>query len=408
MHHMIRHAVLYPITLLFLLAVSLDAAKGQDIPCRIILNLTDYPATSMAVTWRTMESYPDASVQVAEATSGPAFQKAASAIPGTSAPLELKKGEQVTQSSAVMNGLKPNTVYAYRVGHDSVWSEWNQFRTAYDSEQPFSFVFLGDPQDDLREHVSRVFRQAFAGAAGASFWLFTGDMTNSPDDRLWEEWFDAAGFIPRMMPMIMVPGNHDHAAVMKNGKREWTHELPLWRPMFTLPENGVAGMEELSYTLDYQAVRFVMLNSNNELERQARWVDSVLASNPNRWTVAAFHHPFYSSGRGRDAQTTRDAFQEVFERRGVDLVLQGHDHTYSRSKKLLGGKVVGENERGIVYVVSSCGPKSYPLQPLHKDLMATMAEGQQLYQVITLERNTLHYKAMTAMGAVLDAFELAK
>ena len=253
-----------------------------------------------------------------------------------------------------------------------------------------------------------VFRQAFAGAGGASFWLFTGDLTDDPDDGLWQEWFDAAGFIPRMIPSIMSPGNHDHASVTVDGKKERTQELPLWRPQFTLPENGVAGLEELSYVVDYQGVRFLMLNSNDELERQAAWADSVLARNPNHWTVAAFHHPFYSSGRTRDGKTTRVAFQEVFERRGVDLVLQGHDHTYARSKKLLGGKVVGARDRGIVYVVSSCGPKTYVLQPLYRELMATMGENQQLYQVVSVANNTLQYKAMTAIGTLFDAFELTK
>jgi 3',5'-cyclic AMP phosphodiesterase CpdA len=151
-----------------------------------------------------------------------------------------------------------------------------------------------------------------------------------------------------------------------------------------------------------------MLYSSGELEKQAVGVDQVLAENPNRWTVAAFHHPFYSAGRNRDERSTRDAFQEVFERRGIDLVLQGHDHAYSRSKKLLGGKVVGDDERGIVYVVSSCGPKHYVLQPLYRDVMATMRENLQLYQLITVNGNTLQYTAVTIGGNVVDTFELRK
>jgi hypothetical protein len=151
-----------------------------------------------------------------------------------------------------------------------------------------------------------------------------------------------------------------------------------------------------------------MISSSNDLPEQAQWVETALANNPNRWTVAAFHHPFYSSGRNRDGRTTRDAFQDLFERYGVDLVLQGHDHTYARSKKLMGGKIVGEDEKGIVYVVSSCGPKNYVLQPLYKDLMASMGENQQLYQVISVEGNTLQFKAVTAVGTVFDSFELRK
>jgi acid phosphatase type 7 len=384
------------------------ALHSQDLPQRVILNLTDSPSTSMAITWRTQGSYADTKVEYAVATPGPTFDKSAQTSTAQSNTLDLGIGRRWYQSSARLTGLSPSTEYAYRVGHDSVWSEWNQFRTASNEPAPFSFVYMGDPQDDIREHVSRAFRQAFKGASDARFWLFTGDLTSDPDDDLWQEWFEAAGFIPRMVPMMLTPGNHDHASLRINGKKERTRELPLWRAQFTLPENGVPGLEELSYVVDYQGVRFLMLYSSNALKEQAEWVDRVLADNPNRWTVAAFHHPFYSSGRSRDERSTRDAFQAVFEQRGVDLVLQGHDHTYARSKKLLGGRVVGESERGIVYVVSSCGPKNYVLQPLYKDLMATMGENQQLYQVIAVEGNRLKFTSMTMAGTVFDSFELRK
>lgn len=396
------------VILLLLVLIAATALAGGDVPQRVILNLTASPATSIAVTWRTAEQH-DAAVEYANATPGPLFEKATRRVGALSTQLPGKDTIVYTQSSAVLTGLTPKTTYIYRVGHDSVWSEWNQFTTASAEADAFSFVFFGDPQDDLLEHVSRSFREAFRHAGDASFWVFSGDMTSDPEEKLWEEWFGAAGFIPRMMPMIMVPGNHDHASVRKpNGKKERTKELPLWRPQFTLPENGVAGLEETSYFVDYQGVRFLMLNGNTMLKEQTVWVDSVLTENPNRWTVAVFHQPFYSSGRNRDERDTRDAFLEVFERRGVDLVLQGHDHTYARSRKLLGGVPVSPDAKGIVYVVSSCGPKNYVLQPLYKDLMEKMAENLQLFQVIRVDGETLTYRALTVDGAVYDSFELHK
>ncbi len=396
-------------TLLCSMAVAvIFPVPGQDVPERIILNLTETPAASMAVTWRTALNYLDASAEISESTPGPTNAALSRKFAATSTSLELPGGKRWVQSAVILDGLKPNTRYAYRVGHDSVWSEWNQFGTARGSSAPFTFVYLGDPQSDIRKHVSRVFREAYREAGHASFWLFTGDLTTEPEDGLWQEWFDAAGFIPRMVPMIMAPGNHDHGSALVDGKKVRTERLPLWHPQFTLPENGVPGMEELSYYVDYQGVRILMLNSNNRLKEQAEWLDTLLSANPNRWTIAAFHHPLYSSGRNRDDRSTRDAFQAVFERHGVDLVLQGHDHSYARSRKLMGGRAVGNEEKGIVYVVSSCGPKTYPLQMLYRDLMAAMGEGQQLFQVITVEGNTLQFKAVTAGGTTFDSFELKK
>lgn len=400
------------VTTLFLLitvAVASIVLAGDDVPQRVILNLTAAPATSMAVTWRTLEHHERPAVEYAVATPGPLFEKSASTVDAVATGLPGKNGVVYSQCSAVLTGLLPKTTYIYRVGHDSVWSEWNQFTTAGASAEPFSFVFLGDPQDDLLEHVSRSFRETFRHAPEARFWAFSGDLTSDPEEKLWEQWFAAAGFIPRMVPMIMVPGNHDHGSIkLANGKKQRTKELPLWRPQFTLPENGVAGLEEASYVIDYQGVRFLMLDGNDKLKEQAVWVDSVLANNPNRWTVAVFHQPFYSSGRNRDERETRNAFQEVFERRGVDLVLQGHDHTYARSKKLSGGVPVPPDARGIVYVVSSCGPKNYVLQPLYKDLMEKMGENLQLFQVVSVDGSSLKYRAVTMDGMMYDSFELHK
>ena len=389
-------------------AVSAASPQAGDAPERIILNLTDTPASRMAVTWRTNNEHNDAAVQWSEATEGTGFRKNLQRTAARTEQLQLENQKIAWSHSVVLSGLKPQTAYVYRVGHDSTWSAWSQFRTAGDGTAPFSFVFFGDPQDDIREYVSRVFREAYRQAPGASFWLFSGDMTSDPEDELVAEWFEAAGFIPAVLPSIMVPGNHDHLARKVNGKKIRTDTLPLWRAQFTLPENGLPGLEESSFTLDYQGVRFVMINSCYRLEEQAVWLDSLLAHNPNRWTIAAFHHPLYSAGRERDDRDTRKAFRPLFDKYGVDLVLQGHDHTYARSRKLKNDAVVGETEQGTVYVVTSCGPKFYVYNPLYKDLMAKTGENLQMFQVISIDGAVLTYHAYTAAGVLYDAFELRK
>ena len=394
--------------IMFCSAVSVASPQADDVPERIILNLTDTPANRMAVTWRTKNEHTDAVVQWSEATEGTGFRKDLQRTAARTEQLQLDNQKTVWYFSAVLAGLKPQTVYVYRVGHDSSWSPWNQFRTAGAEAAPFSFVFFGDPQDDIREHISRVFREAYRQAAGASFWLFSGDMTSNPEDKLVAEWFDAAGFIPGVLPSIMVPGNHDHLARKVNGKKVRTDTLPLWRAQFTLPENGIPGLEESSFTVDYQGVRFVMINSNYRLEEQAAWLENLLAHNPNRWTIVSFHHPLYSAGRERDDRDTRKAFRPLFDKYGVDLVLQGHDHTYARSHKLKNDAVVGEQEQGTVYVVTSCGPKFYVYNPLYKDLMAKTGENLQMFQVISIDGAALTFRAYTAAGVLYDAFELRK
>jgi acid phosphatase type 7 len=383
-------------------------AAPSEAPQRIMLNLTERPSTSIAVTWRTMSFFAASGVEFAVATDGPTFAMSTKKVQALPEPADIGKKKTAYYYSAILDSLSPATTYAYRVGHDSVWSEWNQFRTAASAASPFTFVFFGDPQDDIREFVSRPFREAFRMVPDARFWLFSGDLTSDPEDKLWDEWFDASGFIHRMLPSIMVPGNHDHESIRVNGKKERTTNLPLWRPQFTLPQNGPSGLEETSYYLDYQGVRFIMVNSNDRLTDQAAWMDTLLADNPSRWTVVAFHHPLYSMGRTRDGRETRNAFLPLFDKYHVDLVLQGHDHTYARSHKLRQGQVVADTAQGTVYVLSSSGPKAYPLNLLYKDLMAKFGAGVQLFQAISITDGRLQCTTYTATGAVYDSFELKK
>jgi 3',5'-cyclic AMP phosphodiesterase CpdA len=144
------------------------------------------------------------------------------------------------------------------------------------------------------------------------------------------------------------------------------------------------------------------------LKEQTAWLENVLATNPNKWTVAAFHEPIFSIAKGRDERHTRDAFYPLLDKYSVDLVLTGHDHGYARSKKLSNGKIVADNEKGTVYVVSVCGPRGYDHNPKYDSLMVKTAIHHQLFQVISFRDNKLIYKSYTVTGELFDSFELEK
>ncbi len=396
--------------ILFLCAcVSLGQTRIQKIaPQRIVLNLTAEPSQSMAVTWRTIGKVKNPVVQIAEAGDWTQFQASAVGARATSEEIVLDNKAIVYSHSAIVTGLRPDILYAYRAGGDSAWSEWNQFRTAKGEEAPFEFVFFGDPQYEVKNMVSRVFREALLTAPSAKFWLFTGDLFDLPQfDSAWANWFYATGFIHSIIPSILAPGSHEYALKTK-GVVQWDKFTPMWRAHFTLPKNGPTGLEGRAYYVDYQGVRFVMLDAQMALKEQSKWLDKVLAANPNPWTIAAMHEPLFSIAKDRDERDTRNAFMSLFDKYSVDLVLSGHDHGYARSKKLRNGSVVADNERGTVYVVSVCGPRAYEHNPTYDDLMQKTGVERQLFQVISLSKSKLIYKALTVTGTLYDSFELQK
>ena len=513
---------------------ALPSTAPGPYPDRIVLNWAQDPASSLSVTWRTDSTVTDAKAQIAPALGAPSFYTEARTVEATTQDLHTHEvtGESVNAKyhSVTFEGLMADTLYAYRVGDGERWSEWFHARTASAEPAPFSFIYVGDAQNNVRSHWSRLIREAYAKAPRVNFLLHAGDLVNNAHRNVeWGHWNAAGGFIQSMVPNIAVPGNHEYAGyrtwrtrdtfqveVEASGQEmtgtilepdgnpepleatrsgaapssdaspagDWAynvddgeyvgtleirggdsgpsatlvsedgHAYPLqdvsvdgrtltghflmevekespeqlsihWHPQFTLPKNGPDGMEETVYYLDHQGTRIIGLNSeaatSDEAVRatQTEWLESTLREaeqDPSiRWTVATFHHPIFSSGEGRSNEQLRKAWRPLFDAYNVDLVLQGHDHTYARgqTKNLEQGVNARSPEGGTVYVNSVSGAKMYEIKPDRWDRfegieMQRGAENTQLYQVICVGADTIEYRSYTATGAPYDAFDLVR
>ena len=377
-------------------------AKPSKIPSRVALNWSDDPTVSVSVTWRTSTEIEAAYAEIAVADASANFTTWRTQVTA-----KTEKWSQNTYSahfhSVTFSDLKPDTLYAYRVGSGKIWSAWYQFRTAKTNSNSFSFIYFGDAQNNLLSLWSRVIRASILEAPKATFLLHAGDLVNSANnDSDWEEWFQAGSWIHAQLPIIATPGNHEYRTD-STGKRNLS---TLWRPHFTLPQNGPEGLEETVYFVDYQGARIISLNSNQDLVKQANWLDNVLTKNPNNWSFLTFHHPVYSASKGRDNKDLRELWKPIIDKHQVDLVLTGHDHSYGRGNNIGNGVNVRDEKNGTVYVVSVSGPKQYQLR--EDRWMTRAAENTQLYQVINVNGDVLNYRAMTATGEIYDEFDLIK
>lgn len=384
-----------------------EVSRPSARPDRIILTWNADPATTQAVTWRTDATVNSSIAEIALETDGPGFNKA----PGSVRVVKAETQKLTTDlneahfHTAVFEGLKPKTKYVYRVGDGANWSEWLQFTTASSKAEPFSFIYFGDAQNDVRSMWSRVIRQAFSDAPKAKFALHAGDLINRANrDAEWHEWHGAGGWMNAMMPVIATPGNHEYEKAPDSDQRLISRH---WRPQFAFPTNGLKGLEESNFYIDYQGVRFISLDSNVRLEDQAKWLDQNLSGRRPKWTIVTFHHPVFSAAQRRDNPQLRALWKPILDKHKVDMVLQGHDHTYARGYYTN----VPEGSRGIaksgtVYVVSVSGPKMYDLE--REPWMARAAEDTQLYQIIHVTSTRIRYEARTVKGTLYDAFELVK
>lgn len=379
-------------------------------PDRIVLSWTGDPATSAAVTWRTEAAVTGACAQLVPATDGPVTASGAS-LPATTQRQPAAESTSALAHTVEFTGLEPGTVYAYRVGDGARWSEWFQFRTARRDTAPFAFLFLGDPQVDLRRNWSRLWRQAWLAAPHAAFAVCTGDLINHGEkDVEWGEWFEALGWLGSTRPLLLATGSHEYhnAAAAAAGNKEKSLSTH-WRPQFSLPANGPAGLEETCYYIDYQGARLVILNTQEKREEQAAWLRQLLAKDRPRWLILAFHEPIFSGGRNRDNAKLRSLWKPVIDELQVDLVLTGHDHVYGRSgldNVPTGYKAEREAVNGTIYVLANSGPKMYELT--EAKWAQRSSAGLQTYQIITIDGDELRYVAETATGRRFDAFTLQK
>lgn len=401
------------ISLLLFLYIVISATAQQlfpptTVPDRIMLTIPGDPSTSAAISWRTIITDTLSIGQIAEAGAVPNPEKNALTVTGTFGPWE--KGSSTAMGhKVVFKDLKPSTKYIYRAGNGNTWSEWFTISTASAYPEPFSFLYMGDVQTDIASQCSRVLRQAYSHFPESKFFLFAGDIVNRSQDDLWHQFFTAGGWIFGMIPTMPTPGNHEYNTdpVDKNKRIFSSH----WQQIFTMPANGPnPAFDSRIYYIDYQGVRFISLDSpaigysESDSDLILKWLEETIAANTNKWTVVFTHYPIYSCSQGRDSEEYRNKVRPLLEKYGVDLVLQGHDHTYCRGQNIPQAGKVFKNLP--VYVVSVSGPKMYGL---NSSLWADRVASEiQLYQNISFAGNKLTYRSFTADGELYDGFSIVK
>lgn len=374
-------------------------------PDRIVLLPTATPENSQTVNWRTGPSLTRSVAEIVQATGHPGLHMKARRIEGKPHLLTSHNGT-AAHHSLTFDNLEPDTLYAYRVKGDDTWSEWLQFRTAAAEFKPHEVLYFGDAQNAVKSHFSRVLRQAQRMVPEAMLMIHTGDQVNGSGlrDDEWGEWFDAGGWLFGMTNQLLVPGNHEYIKQDNAPRSLMSH----WAAQFSMPDNGPEAMRDSVYFVDYQDVRYIALDSQAALQDednarlQTEWLEKVLQNNKARWTIVLHHHPIFSVSQGRDNLRLRDLWQPLYEKYGVHLVLQGHDHTYGRGRNPLA------DNQGPVYVVSVAGPKMYRVSEEARRNMGRTAEDRQLFQVISFEKNRLSFRSLTATGELYDAFDLVR
>jgi hypothetical protein len=381
------------------------AATG--FPDRIVASPAQDAARGFAVAWRTDATVRAPQLQLVVAGDSPDVGTPR-VITARTQELRSENGVSLHHRADV-DGLKPDTLYAYRVQGKDTWSAWNHFRTAAAAGQPLTMLYFGDTQNKNLSLVSRVIRQAWRSAPDARLAVFAGDLVSGGDgvdDSEWGEWFAAGRWLLEGTAVAPAPGNHEYFEEFEDTPQERRVLGGHWPVTFALPGNGPAETAKTTYWFDYQDVRVAVVDGTSALDlgtaqAQATWLDKVLGENPHPWSIVLIHQPFYSPRADRDNVALVDTLLPVLRRHRVDLVLQGHDHTYGRRGDEGGAATP-------VFIVSVAGPKQYRLSDMARRTMRPVGEDTQLYQVLRIDPQHIGYESRTATGRLYDAFELRR
>jgi 3',5'-cyclic AMP phosphodiesterase CpdA len=92
------------------------------------------------------------------------------------------------------------------------------------------------------------------------------------------------------------------------------------------------------YTFRRENVQFFALDTNNnaDWENQLKWLEQELSRTNAPWKVVFGHHPVYASGVYGSDSTLITAFTPLFQKYGVQLYINGHEHHYERTRSING------------------------------------------------------------------------
>ena len=291
---------------------------------------------------------------------------------------------------ATVAGLAPDTIYTYSVSNNG-----SDFSRSYTYKTPktgtFTFVAVGDPQltTGLQDATSNLFSSdrttrmgwaetvaAIQQKLGDKVNFITGvgdqvDLTNVPIDNAtsiatseqeYSNFFEP-GFL-RSIPIAPAVGNHDRHygfTYHYNTPNEMPF-APLQSADYGNATNSQYADVESSgnYYYTYNNALFVVLNTSaypaNQaaaaviVERFDETFKAAIAAKPDYDWLFVQHHKSTASVADhiadRDIQYYVEAgFEKLMDKYGVDFVLAGHDHVYSRSYPLKDGRR-GDNQGG--------------------------------------------------------------
>lgn len=259
-------------------------------------------------------------------------------------------------NKVTVTGLKEKTQYYYQVFQNGEWKEAKPYKTG--SASAFSFLYVGDPQIGACKNQTsnegekltnadsnlaarndaynwnNILKNAVEDHSNVSFMVSAGDQVNyANNEREYAGYLGAEALAS--LPVSTTIGNHDSGTEQYSLHYNNPNTFGFDETRYT--KGHTAAGSDYYYT--YGNTLFIVLDTNNYNAATHRNVikKAVEENKDAKWRVVMFHQDIYGSGLDHsdsDGMILRTALTPIMDEFDIDVVLQGHDHTYSRTYQL--------------------------------------------------------------------------
>lgn len=301
--------------------------------------------------------------------------------------------------TAELSAVRPRSSY------DGAWENKDFTRTKDIKITPledsgkdkFTFLHLSDTQASTAGQFE-VWGRLSAALSDEEydFSIHTGDVTDNTNNiEEMDMFYENSGKICEK-PFMAVTGNHDKKSAALFEK--YFGSLPGSEAPLPVTPGTTA-------SFDYGNAHFVILNSESDLQVQAKWLDSELEKTDKKWKIVALHRSPYGAVGMEDTAV----FTPIFDKHHTDLVIHGHDHLYLRTYPIYNGKTA---DGGTVYLESgSSGVKQEGGLVRQEYQEISISPKSPTYSSITVSDDEISVTAKTLSGSSLktiDSFTIKK
>lgn len=303
--------------------VSYALTDENKVPAQLNVHVGEDAATSVNVTYTTRVETDKTTIAVTKTVGGETKYFEGTSYQGIG-------GKYIHE--IVVTGLEACTEYSYVVG-DGFNECCGTFKTALEQgdETVFTFAYLADTQVSNADNAEALGATlAKVNEMNPDFVYLAGDITDrATNEAQWEWLFNNTGAFPT--------GGQDMFANSLIAVTQGNHDNNEMYQHINAPEE--AG--KIVYSFDYGTMKFISLNleaaksdANARAQQEAYLREAVADAKANsQWTVVGFHKSLYTGAShivDSDIIAARKFWAPIFAELDIDMVLQGHDHVYSR------------------------------------------------------------------------------